>query len=317
MYANESKSERWPAIMFAWYRSPVELANSVANLDGDNQLLEFSPRIWDLYPEYMPDPAILVCPSDSDNDIPDIGETSCISMSRVFPCPGSSRTSGSGAVYPNVPVGQIDQAGDSYAYLGWVFDKLGVNQFLTDTVAPELTLGLSIAIILNSQNSTPVDYSTVPAPTQTTQVFEYLFDRWVANCNILGPPATAGEVDCINGQTDRDWSPIVVPANAPPPLIPGDPFGTGDGDTIYRLREGIERFLITDINNPGASARAQSEIFTMWDITSTVASGFNHVPGGSNVLYLDGHVSFIRYPGGDDTPLNKGFAQFTGEISKV
>ena len=24
---------------------------------------------------------------------------------------------------------------------------------------------------------------------------------------------------------------------------------------------------------------------------------FNHVPGGSNVLYMDGHVEFIRYPG--------------------
>jgi len=25
-------------------------------------------------------------------------------------------------------------------------------------------------------------------------------------------------------------------------------------------------------------------------------SVFNHVPGGSNVLYMDGHVEFIRYP---------------------
>jgi prepilin-type processing-associated H-X9-DG protein len=53
----------------------------------------------------------------------------------------------------------------------------------------------------------------------------------------------------------------------------------------------------------------------MWDITSTVASGYNHVPGGSNVLYLDGHVSFIRFPGPDDSPLNKGFAQFSGALA--
>ena len=32
-----------------------------------------------------------------------------------------------------------------------------------------------------------------------------------------------------------------------------------------RLREGIERFLITDINNPEASQRAQSEIVVMFD----------------------------------------------------
>jgi prepilin-type processing-associated H-X9-DG protein len=24
---------------------------------------------------------------------------------------------------------------------------------------------------------------------------------------------------------------------------------------------------------------------------------FNHIPGGCNVLYMDGHVEFIRYPG--------------------
>ena len=24
---------------------------------------------------------------------------------------------------------------------------------------------------------------------------------------------------------------------------------------------------------------------------------FNHVPGGGNVLYMDGHVRFIKYPG--------------------
>ena len=31
-----------------------------------------------------------------------------------------------------------------------------------------------------------------------------------------------------------------------------------DGVTLYRLREGIERFFITDINNPAGSAMAQS-----------------------------------------------------------
>ena len=24
---------------------------------------------------------------------------------------------------------------------------------------------------------------------------------------------------------------------------------------------------------------------------------FNHIPGGCNVLYMDGHVGWIRYPG--------------------
>ena len=27
-------------------------------------------------------------------------------------------------------------------------------------------------------------------------------------------------------------------------------------------------------------------------------ANFNHVPGGANVLYMDGHVEFVRYPEG-------------------
>jgi len=79
--------------------------------------------------------------------------------------------------------------------------------------------------------------------------------------------------------------------------------------TFPRLREGIERFFITDINNPGASAKAQSEVSMMFDTLSAEASSFNHVPGGSNVLYLDGHVQFERYPG--KFPVSKQFAQIS------
>jgi prepilin-type processing-associated H-X9-DG protein len=74
---------------------------------------------------------------------------------------------------------------------------------------------------------------------------------------------------------------------------------------VYHLREGIERFLITDINLPSASARAQSAIPVMWDAIGSneftdsgdAAVVFNHIPGGSNVLYMDGHVDWVPYPG--------------------
>jgi len=73
------------------------------------------------------------------------------------------------------------------------------------------------------------------------------------------------------------------------------------GNTIFRNKEGIERFLITDINNPAAGAKAQSTIATMWDrlgiFPGRSKDGFAHIPGGCNVLHLDGHVEFIRYPG--------------------
>ena len=58
------------------------------------------------------------------------------------------------------------------------------------------------------------------------------------------------------------------------------------------LREGIERFYITDINDPSASAKVQSSIPVMMDWPD------NHKnPEGGSVLYMDGHVEFIKYPG--------------------
>jgi len=36
---------------------------------------------------------------------------------------------------------------------------------------------------------------------------------------------------------------------------------------------------------------------------------FNHVPGGTNVLFFDGHCEFLRYPG--DFPVTRAFAVAT------
>ena len=69
-----------------------------------------------------------------------------------------------------------------------------------------------------------------------------------------------------------------------------------DGMTVYRLREGIERFTITDINHPAGSVRAQSEIAVLFDTVSALVGDFSHVPAGANTLYMDGHVKFLKYP---------------------
>ena len=79
---------------------------------------------------------------------------------------------------------------------------------------------------------------------------------------------------------------------------------------LYRLREGIERFFITDINNPAASSAAQSELAVMWDKLSTRPTDFNHVPGGANVLYMDGHGAFVRWPS-EQFPVNPYMAYIT------
>ncbi len=85
-----------------------------------------------------------------------------------------------------------------------------------------------------------------------------------------------------------------------------------DTEWLFRLREGIERFRITDINNPAATAEGQSDIAVMFDNASMETSEFNHIPGGANVLYMDGHVEFVRYPG--EFPVTTIMAFLIGQI---
>jgi prepilin-type processing-associated H-X9-DG protein len=98
---------------------------------------------------------------------------------------------------------------------------------------------------------------------------------------------------------------VTIPSEAVWPRD-GDPYGqhpqikgTGSSgkSTLYTLKKGVEGFLITDINSPAESATSLSPIPVMWDLFATESSVFNHLPGGANVLYLDGHVEFIKYPG--------------------
>lgn len=63
--------------------------------------------------------------------------------------------------------------------------------------------------------------------------------------------------------------------------------------------------------------QAQSAVWIMFDQVATEAVGFNHIPGGSNVLYLDGHMDYVRYiaeipygSGGSTAPVNEGVARF-------
>ena len=75
--------------------------------------------------------------------------------------------------------------------------------------------------------------------------------------------------------------------------------GNGGGDRIYRLRAGIERFLISDINMIIREPLAAT-VPIMWEWPS------NHAQGG-NVLYLDGHVEFVPYPG--KFPMTQNFIE--------
>jgi prepilin-type N-terminal cleavage/methylation domain-containing protein/prepilin-type processing-associated H-X9-DG protein len=88
----------------------------------------------------------------------------------------------------------------------------------------------------------------------------------------------------MNGWRDDDGSPLPT--------------------SYIRTKEGIERFFITDINNPAAGAKGQSGLPIMWDAwgvntghwgSDGVIVRFNHVPGGGNCLFADGHTEFIKY----------------------
>ncbi len=77
--------------------------------------------------------------------------------------------------------------------------------------------------------------------------------------------------------------------------IPSDdiaPAGNGE-NSLQPLREGVERFLITDINNAGASSSAQSSIPVLIEIATWKHRESDDDFKGANVLYMDGHVVFV------------------------
>ena len=69
--------------------------------------------------------------------------------------------------------------------------------------------------------------------------------------------------------------------------------GTGmtGGDTIRRLREGIQRFYITDINDMSSADKAGEGIPVVIE-----RPGHHSAPGGY-VVFIDGHTEFVAYPG--------------------
>jgi len=227
MYSNESKGQKYPTMR------RMALTASATNCVTDIEFSLFAvATIMDgpsIYPEYLADPMVMICPSD-----PDIGDLDNGRWS--FP----ATPDGERCVY------KFDNM--SYNYYGWA-------------IQPQL----------------------------------YLIN-----------PATLNEISDVGALLHPDF--IVKLAQVMTAQEAGD-FTVTDGDlklndsmTVYRLREGIERFFITDINNPAASAVAQSELAILHDdtntgITTEAGASFNHLPGGGNVLYLDGHVEFIKYPG--------------------
>lgn len=250
MYAGEARGERYP---------PRQVNNDFT----DSKPM---PRIQAIYPEYLTDPAILLCPSDTDG--------------HAFHLQNEQ---GEWAIHiPTSEGGKMGEVNRSYFYLsGYLYDKLGDDDPM-DVVSnyPETSAFFEGDELLTE------------GPAQFYEANEVMVNQILP---VIGEPEAVAFFD-------QD-----IPMNTPS-------LGSGGGQVIYRVREGIERFLITDINNPARGNQAQSEVVIMFDMINTDTVQFNHVPGGGNVLYMDGHVEFVRYPG--PMPASQSFANALGLLAE-
>jgi len=217
MYANEAKGGMFPPIKIWTCDNPPEYARD-ATFNGPS-----------VYPEYLTDVAVCVCPSDSDAE-------------ATFNSFHENKD-------PSQPVKLCMLARGSYYYLGWAFYEPAL-------LLPGAVVPTEITIDVGNQGEV-VTYALT------------LFNEDV----VLG----------LLNMYNVGFTPEAKDA----PIGP-----------VQRLRMGIERFFITDINNPAASAAAASMIPVMWDeiAVSAQAKTFNHVPGGGNCLYMDGHVEWLPWP---------------------
>jgi prepilin-type N-terminal cleavage/methylation domain-containing protein/prepilin-type processing-associated H-X9-DG protein len=248
MYANESKGSFPPMLLGAF---PEKHGNS------PYVTLSPGPRVPSIYPEYLTDPMIAFCPSDS-------GMSASLKKAKY--------DNGSWC-FDVVEGGNgcMLTIGSSYGYFGWVFDRLD-EKYGTTPGAPLVAILSAAGVDLTGINTSG------DGPTQ------------LVNALVSGI-----DTDAIQAVMNKDNAGMMaaMDKDVTGPLLAG--YGNAGGNTVYRLREGVERFLITDINNAGSSNISQSAMWVMLDQFSTYTSGFNHIPGGSNVLYMDGHAEFVRY----------------------
>lgn len=274
MYANESSGQKFPAMAdgFSYEARDLNPADPAAKVDysnyespvngecfyrnpfeptpgsGGQGAVAFGMDTPAVYPEYLSDPSVLLCPSDSE---------------------------------PDTALGD----GDGLWYNQDVLISTGAHELDPCAFTPESYIYMAWAL----SDQPGKDYLAAGADPN---------DSGVNAANIVGAYVSADFITAFSTQT------YYVSQG----LASYDVDIAGGSVSVPRTREGVERFFITDINNPGASARAQSNIAVMFDFISTVPALFNHVPGGSNVLYMDGHVGFVKYPG--SFPVTRVFSTF-------
>ena len=267
MYANESKGMTFPPNKI--FDCTADAGTDPVTASGSFVGQDFMFDGFAIFPEYLTDVKVLQCPSAAKQK-------------------GDLESDFDGA----------NETGKTNPVVGYALDPLGEDgqKVILDTVATDLKKLYACEIDTSSS-----DYIYCAFLTDIIGVTDQA-DITPAGAN---PMAFAAAI-----LGNASWLTLAMAmdaiSTAEEKLSTRDNAVTVGTRSIQRLKEGIERFLITDINNPAGSAKAQSNIWCLADATDIEADEFNHVPGGSNVLYLDGHVEFIKFPA--KWPINKAFA---------
>ena len=93
-----------------------------------------------------------------------------------------------------------------------------------------------------------------------------------------------------------------------------------DGDTAYTdwwhaTRSCLHFGFVYDKCDDGAQFNEDASASgILGDVISTNPENFNHVPGGGNILYMDGHCEFLRYPNAKAT-VTRAFALAASGLS--
>ena len=153
---------------------------------------------------------------------------------------------------------------------------------------------------LSSDYTDPETGITAPAGNVHPDCLDttsYVYTGWmmITDANMIGGLASYTWVSTVLAISDpanngwRDRSSNVASFNF-------GGYGNSGGDIINRLTQGVDRFLVTDINVTFTGDETGASIIPIaWDQISTNITEFSHVPAGQNCLYLDGHVEFQRY----------------------
>jgi prepilin-type processing-associated H-X9-DG protein len=274
MYANESQGGLFPRVLNQDYSRNAACDRRVGRVRGG----VYAPSV---YPEYLSDLNLWICPSAVDAS----------EVRQEWECPTGGWCQTACVEDPNYGRLDIAKAGEaeeaSYYYYGYLFDHDGAY------AAANLTLRNYATAAAGGESTGLSGYAANTAsPMRALAAAALSRDYNPGNFVAGGWPAIQAAIDArLAGSGVTLAQPVIAAGSGGPPST-----------TLLKLKEGMERFLITDINNPAASAKAQSDIAVSWDRVYFAPGDdrrnvrFNHMPGGANVLYMDGHVTFLRYP---------------------